>query len=125
MRIVSIVILLLTLTSSSICERYKADVESVYDGDTVTLDIKVGFDIVIDDAKIRLYGIDAPEMRGEERPQGLVARDALRELIDQKEIEIEYHGKGKYFRYVATLFLDTINVNHWMVRNGYAEFKEY
>jgi micrococcal nuclease len=125
MKISLLLLLAFVLTSSSICERYKAKVESVYDGDTVTLDISVGFDLMIDDAKIRLYGIDAPEMRGIERPKGIVSRDALIQLIGGKNIEIEYHGKGKYFRYIATLFLDTINVNNWMVRNGYAEYADY
>jgi micrococcal nuclease len=125
MKILLSVLLVFGLSSANICEEYKAHVESVYDGDTVTLDIEVGFDMVLDDAKIRLYGINAPELRGEERPQGIVSRDALRELIDGKEITMKYHSKGKYFRYVAELFLDTLNVNDWMVRNGYAEYKEY
>jgi micrococcal nuclease len=116
---------LLALTSANICEKYNAHVESVYDGDTITCDINVGFDIVIDDAKIRLYGIDAPELRGVEREQGIVSRDALRELIDGKDITMVYHGKGKYFRYVGEPYLDTINICDWMVRNRYAEYKNY
>jgi micrococcal nuclease len=116
---------IILLTSLNVCNEYYADVEYVYDGDTVTCDVKVGLNIVKDDEKVRLYGIDAPELRGEERPQGLVSRDALRELIDGKKIRIQTHGRGKYGRLIGTLFLDTLNVNNWMVRNGYAEKAEY
>lgn len=125
MKYLLLIALPFVLSSANICEEYNAHVESVYDGDTVTLDIEVGFDMMINDAKIRIYGIDAPEMRGEERPQGIIARDALRELIDGKDVRMVYHGKGKYFRYIAEIYIDTINISHWMVRNGYAEYKDY
>ena len=42
---------------------YKAYVRSVYDGDTITVDIDVGFGITLTSQKIRLRGIDTPEVR--------------------------------------------------------------
>lgn len=106
-------------------KEYDAHVESVYDGDTITTDIELGFGVKLDDQKIRLYGIDAPEVRGPEREEGLVSRDALRELIDGKDVIIVDRGKGKYGRIIAEVLLDTINVSVWMVQNGYAEYAEY
>jgi micrococcal nuclease len=124
MRILITLLLLFTLTSSNICEEYKATVLSVYDGDTITCNIQLGFDLYKLD-KVRLSGIDAPEVRGEERMEGLKSRDALRELTLGKVLTLNYEGKGKYGRTIATLYLDTMNVCDWMVRNGYAEYKNY
>ena len=60
---------------------YRAFVRKVYDGDTVTVDIDLGFDVVLKGQKIRLVRINAPEVRGKERPEGLKSRDALRNKI--------------------------------------------
>jgi len=102
---------------------YKAHVTSVYDGDTITVDIDLGLDIWKRGEKVRLYGIDAPEMRGEEREQGIVARDALRKLILGKEITLRTtkDSKGKYGRYLGVVLCDGCLVNDWMVENGHAE----
>jgi micrococcal nuclease len=118
-------VLLLILTSANVCDRYEAFVLNVYDGDTITTDTDLGFN-VHQMQKIRIYGIDAPEVRGEEREEGLKSRDALRALILNKEVELESHGFGKYGRVIAEVYVDdTINVSDWLVRNGYAEYKEY
>ena len=116
--------LVFLLSSANICEEYKATVLSVYDGDTITCNIEVGFDIYKLE-KVRLSGINAPEVRGEEREEGLKSRDALRELISDKQLRLVNEGTGKYGRTVANLYLDTINVCDWMVRNGYAEYHSY
>ena len=73
--------------------------------------------------KLRLYGIDTPELRGDEREQGLIVRDILREKILNKDVEIHsYKDKqGKYGRYLATILLDGEDINQWLVDNGHAE----
>ena len=48
---------------------YRAVVTKVYDGDTITADVDLGFNTWRHDESLRLVGIDAPEMRGNERPQ--------------------------------------------------------
>ena len=85
---------------------YKAIVTGVYDADTITVDIDLGFNIWSRGEKIRLFGIDAPEVRGPERPEGLKSRDWLRERILDKEIVLKTHkaGKGKYGRCSAISF---------------------
>lgn len=117
-------ILLITLGADKVSEEYNAEVISVYDGDTVTCDIDLGFDVHTIQ-KVRLHGIDAPEIRGEERPEGLISRDALRGLINGEDIRIVNHGRGKYGRVIGELYIDTISVSDWMVRNGYAEYRDY
>lgn len=59
---------------------YAATVVSVYDGDTATLLIDVGFSCFRKE-KVRLLRIDAPELTGETRQAGLASRDYLRALI--------------------------------------------
>jgi len=107
----------------SVLYTYKAKVTAVYDGDTITVDWDLGRSIWMRGEKIRLWGIDAPEVRGEEREQGILARDALRELILGKEITLRTikDSKGKYGRYLGIVFVGGIQVNDWMVENGFAE----
>lgn len=107
---------------------YKAKVVGVYDGDSVTLDIDLGFKIWMRNQKVRLYGIDTPEIRGEERPDGLVAKDRLKELILDKEVMItSYRDKsGKYGRWLVTIFLKDQsntweNINQLLLAEGLAE----
>jgi micrococcal nuclease len=101
---------------------YKAHVVSVYDGDTLTVDIDLGFDIHFKDMKIRMYGIDTPEIRGTSRPKGLISRDALRERILGKDVIVRTirDTQEKYGRYLAVIDLDGENINRWMVVNKYA-----
>lgn len=54
---------------------YKAVVRDVYDGDSCTVDIDLGFGIWMKGQKLRLMGIDTPELRGSEREEGLKVRD--------------------------------------------------
>lgn len=100
---------------------YKAHIKDVYDGDTVTAVVDLGF-LHYQEMKLRLYGIDTPELRGEEREEGLVVRDIVRDLILDKEVEIHsYKDKqGKYGRYLATIIIDDLNINEWLVENGHA-----
>ncbi|MDZ7344371.1 MAG: thermonuclease family protein [candidate division KSB1 bacterium] len=110
---------------------YQAKVASVYDGDTCTLDIDVGLHVWVHDEKIRLSRIDAPEIRGDERPAGLAARDFLRHLIEGKEVHIQTikDQKEKYGRYLAEIYVQQhgawVNVNDLMVQNGHAVYKDY
>jgi len=106
--------------------RYLALIVSVYDADTVTAVIDLGFGISYK-TKIRLYGIDAPEMRGSEREEGIEARDYLRELILGKTIQIETikDKKGKYGRYLGILHDSDGNINERLVKENYAIFKNY
>ncbi len=106
---------------------YMGKVTSVYDGDTVTAEIDLGFSTWIHGEKLRLYGINAPEVRGAERPQGLVSRDWLREKLVGKNVLIRTmkDKKGKYGRYLVEILLDGENINDKLVEEGLAEYKDY
>jgi micrococcal nuclease len=120
---------------------YKASVIDVYDGDSITVNIDLGFGIIFEKQKMRLLDLDAPEIRGEERPAGLISRDALREKILNKQVFIhtKKDKKGKYGRYLADIYLENNelivenvnfedvyeNINDWLIDNNYAEYKKY
>ena len=111
---------------------YRAVVTSVYDGDTCTVDIDLGLHIWLRGEKLRLFGINAPEMRGPEKIEGRKSRDYLRSLIDGREIVIKSHRdkKGKYGRYLAELFLlqedgKWLDINQDLVDQGFAVHKIY
>ena len=111
---------------------YRAIVQSVYDGDTCTVDIDLGLNTWIRGEKVRLYRINAPELRGPESEAGKRSRDFLRSQIDGKEIYIQTFKdkKGKYGRYIADIWLQGegggwINVNALLVEQGYAVYHNY
>ena len=105
---------------------YKATIIKIYDADTVTALVQVGFNVSVTE-KLRLSGINAPELRGDERPDGLISRDRLRERLLNKEVIIKTFKdkKGKYGRYIAEIFLEEENINEWLVTEGLAIKKEY
>lgn len=111
--------------------QYKAKVMSVYDGDTIRVDIDLGLKTWIKNESIRLSRINAPEVRGSEKVKGIKSRDYLRKLILKKEIIIKTikDKKGKYGRYLGEIWIEKnrqcININDLLVTKGYAVYKEY
>jgi micrococcal nuclease len=108
---------------------YRATVIKVYDGDTITVDIDLGFGIVIKKQSVRLLGIDAPELRGEERQQGLASRSFVVDRIPIGSVitlKTVKDKKEKYGRYLATIYYgDTlVNLNEEIVASGNAKIYE-
>ena len=89
-------------------------VVSVHDGDTVTLSTG---------DKIRLAGIDAPEIK---QPFGIQSRDALRSAVLGKPVTVSWFKVDKYGRKVGKIYLHRIDQNWRMVNAGFAwHFKAY
>lgn len=108
--------------------RYRAVIVNVYDGDSITVDIDCGLRLWKKDAKLRLYGIDTPEVRGAERPEGVKVRDFVRGWLPVGAVvEIETHKdkKGKFGRWLAVVWPDgwEESVNARLLRMGFA--REY
>jgi len=88
----------------------------VVDGDTIH----------IQSNKIRLHGIDAPETKqtckidNEGWDCGKQSTIELKKLISNQKIECIINDIDRYNRYVAICTADEININQWMVRNGWA-----
>jgi micrococcal nuclease len=93
---------------------YRAVVVRVIDGDTVVLDIDLGFDTWLHNKHIRLLGVDAPEIRGAERAEGLKWKARLEaQLPTGAEVILQStkDKSDKYGRYLGTLWSQDLKVN--------------
>jgi len=86
---------------------YKVTVLRVVDGDTVDVDIDLGFGIVLSNERVRIMGIDTPESRTRnklEKVFGLASKTRLKELLGKTAVlktQINKNGedmKGKFGR---------------------------
>ena len=106
---------------------YKCTIVKVIDGDTVDVDIDLGFGVWLKKQRIRLYAIDTPESRTrdlEEKKYGLVAKafveahlpvGSIRTLTTVKDKAGKY-GRilGKFKAYDS--YIDAwVNLNQWMI----------
>lgn len=102
---------------------YEAKVIDVYDGDTITAIVDLGFHINVT-IKVRLYGINAPEIKGSTRDAGIKSRDWLSEQVLNKTLTINTFKdkQEKYGRWLGTLSLPGIDktINQTMIDLGLA-----
>ena len=106
---------------------YKCTIRRVVDGDTVDVDIDLGFDTWIHNERVRLYGIDTPESRTrdlEEKKAGLFAKDVVLHYLPEgsKQVLRTHKDKvGKYGRVLGEfLIYDSITdrqttINQFMI----------
>lgn len=95
---------------------------SVYDGDTLNVDIDLGFDVWMKNQTVRLYGINAPEMKGKDKPFGEKTRDRLKEIVLNKEIILETikDKKEKYGRWLGIITFENKNINDLLLEEKLA-----
>ena len=107
--------------------QYPALVVSVYDGDTITVNIDLGFGVELKKQKIRLYGINTPEVRGASKEQGIMSRDYVRAKILHKMITLQSikDKKGKYGRWLGIVIIDNVNLNKELITKDFAVFADY
>ncbi len=105
---------------------YPAKVERIIDGDTIVVDLYLGLGVLLDDQYIRFYGIDTWEVTGEEKEEGLIARDYLVDRLSEGVIEIEIrpewgqNGKGSFGRWLGIVYVDGVDINTELVEKGHA-----
>ena len=105
---------------------YKINITKIYDGDTITADIDLGFHTWILNQKFRLIDIDTAEIRNKDKAlkeKAYKARDYLRSICKEKHCRIKCHGKGKYGRWLGELFIDGIegSINEHLIATGHAK----
>jgi micrococcal nuclease len=109
-------------------EYHVKKVTKIVDGDTIDVEIDLGFDISFS-SRVRLAGIDTPESRTKdlaEKTLGLEVKDKLKHLIDNaKSIVIKTEkmdSSEKYGRILGWLYLDgaELSVNEALIAGGYA-----
>lgn len=111
---------------------YKAKMTRMIDGDTVDVDIDLGFHLAFS-VRARLHGINAPELRGESKEKGIVARNRLQEMVlgaDDIVVRTFLDEKDKYGRVLVEVLktyrtqagdeLSLVNINERLVEEGLA-----
>ncbi len=100
-------------------------VVKVYDGDTIHVDIKDWPDIIGHNIGVRVIGIDAPEMHDkndEIKKEAIKARDFVKARVDEaKVVHLKNIGRDKYFRILAEVWLDDVNLSDLMISKGLAK----
>ena len=113
---------------------YKAKILRVVDGDTVDIDLDLGFGVIYAKQRVRLLGIDTPESRTrdlEEKKKGLAAKERLIEILkaNDNKFVLKSHGVGKYGRCLGELHIDVVDgqekmtlesVNELLIKEGHA-----
>jgi endonuclease YncB( thermonuclease family) len=103
---------------------YRVILDRVVDGDTVDVDIDLGFDTWLSKQRIRLYGLDTWESRTrdlEVKAKGLLAKEFTKQMVSgAEEIVLLSYGRGKYGRTLGELICDGVNLNDALIENGHA-----
>lgn len=109
---------------------YQAEVVSIYDGDTLTVDIDLGLGIWQRDRDLRLFCINAPEVRGPDKAAGLAVRDEVRGWMpvgSTIQIETILDRSEKYGRVLAMVtpagWTETVNAR--LYRQGQVRIEAY
>ena len=108
---------------------YNFKLVKVVDGDTIDVDIDLGFGVWLQNQRIRMMGIDTPESRTrdlEEKKFGLLAKDKLQTLLaNGKVIKTFKDAKGKFGRILADVIVYHSAEDRWcgateiMIAQGY------
>ena len=111
---------------------YRCKVTRVVDGDTVDVDIDLGFGVWMHKERIRLYGIDTPESRTrdlEEKKYGLLAKQQIESFMPRGSMQTLVTVKdkaGKFGRILGKFLIydkktdRQMTINDWMVREHHA-----
>lgn len=100
------------------------EVTSIYDGDTFRVNINSWPDIIGHRVPIRVNGIDTPELRGKCSAEKKLAREAKQYTVSMlraaKKIELRNVKRGKFFRVVADVSIDGVDLGDSLIHNGLA-----
>jgi len=109
--------------------QYACKINKVLDGDTVNIDLDLGFNIILANQHVRMTGIDTPESRTsnkEEKPRGMLSKKKLSEQLpvgSWQKITTSRpdNNDDKFGRILGEFILeDGTNVNQWLIKNNYA-----
>ena len=101
---------------------YRTKLLRVVDGDTVDVDIELGFGVVLSDERVRIMGIDTPESRTSDKVEklfGLAAKKRLKELLGKQPVlktQIAKDGedmKGKFGRVLGDFSVYDAKTDSW------------
>lgn len=108
---------------------YRCRINKVVDGDTVEIDLDLGFNVVLANQRVRMAGVDTPESRtanSEEKERGILSKKKLAEKLPvgswQKIQTLKADANDDKFGRILGVFImeDGASLNQWMIDNNYA-----
>ena len=109
---------------------YRCKIVKIVDGDTVDVDIDLGFGVWMHKERIRLYGIDTPESRTrdlDEKKYGLIAKSWIEKFMpvgSTQTLITQKDKSGKFGRILGKFRVNDgsydIILNDWMISNHHA-----
>ena len=111
---------------------YSCKILRVVDGDTVDVDIDLGFGVWMHKERVRLHGIDTPESRTkdlEEKKYGLIAKEQIKSFMPVGSMQTLVTVKdktGKFGRILGKFLIHDkktnarMTINDWMIREHHA-----
>jgi micrococcal nuclease len=108
---------------------YKCNIVKIVDGDTVDVDIDLGFGVWLKDERVRIMGIDTPESRTRDKVEkkfGLASKAKLKSLLGKKGVlktQVNKNGedmKGKFGRILGDFQVGARMVTDILCEEGYA-----
>ncbi len=102
---------------------YRCKIDRVVDGDTVDVDIDLGFGIWLRKERVRLYGIDTPESRTrdlEEKKYGLAAKSFVQSFLSvgsMQTLRTQKDDKGKFGRILGEFVVYDAKTSAWKELN--------
>jgi micrococcal nuclease len=108
--------------------RYNVKLLNVVDGDTVDVDIDLGFGVWLHDERVRIMGIDTPESRTSDKVEkvfGLAAKNRLKELLEKDALLVTTENKdgedmkGKFGRILGDFIVGNKRVTDIMIEEGH------
>ena len=109
---------------------YRCKIVKIVDGDTVDVDIDLGFGVWMHKERIRLYGIDTPESRTrdlDEKKYGLIAKSWIEKFMplgSTQTLITQKDKSGKFGRILGKFRVNDgsydIILNDWMITNHHA-----
>jgi len=109
---------------------YYAEVTNVIDGDTIVIDIDLGFNVVLSKQSVRLAGVDTPESRTNDKVEkvfGLISKEYTKKFVEScnKHIIVRTQKPDSVEKF-GRILGDVINpetkevLNESLIKNGYA-----
>ena len=106
---------------------YRAEIVRVVDGDTVDINIDLGFGVWLNDERVRLAGVDTPESRTSDKVEKLFGKAAGRYVEErlpvgsmQTLVTKKYDSKGKFGRILGDFLLEDRRATEQMIVDGHA-----
>ena len=101
--------------------KYPVEILRVVDGDTYDVNISLGFETFVE-TRVRLIGVDTPEVSGPERPEGLRAKRLVEEWFTANHMHMwltSTNMKGKYGRWLADFCTAKTCLSRVLIEEGW------